>query len=586
MLLIQLPHGFLLTKIEAEDDSDTTQILGGLEENTTTENGVLEQIVIDEQEINTPDITEEDVEIIPENSSESVMVLSESSTMLFEESNTRSYAFNFNDLSTSTDKKGVTTIEINGAEDFIKLSHCDPSSYQNAKLNITITGSTELTEAINIGGTEYNFVGLGNESYPFSGSISGQQISISLDRALFCAVTSNVSFNSNTILWSSHTSRPMVADIYKFVGNNNTALNHVKIKVNPDVDNVAAGSLFGEICGDNGTLTIGNVIDYSGVTVNIVEDGNAGLICNTLTNGKVVVSNSFIAPGQYSVTAKNGHAGGLVGEMKSGTDVALNTHLSILSVIADNDAGGIVGHAVNATVSATGTVNNISVISNNSNAGGIAGYIEYNSDYSSTDISLNSVKIANLSIKATNSAGGMFGVLKLDAKMRSRLNLNHNITVKQIDGSCNNYGGLIGYVEGTAGGNTVAILSIDDTTYTINTESESSNSSEGGVIGCIGGSTSPVTVFAKNLMVDEKNPGVTVSENSEAWFGGIAGTISENSVLSVLNNLTITTQTNIQYGGGIVGNMLSGSVLSFSGTTNLNGVQYNVSEKSGQLVGK
>lgn len=590
MLLIQLPHGFLLTKIEAEDDSDTTQILGGLEENTTTENGVLEQIVIDEPEINTPDVTEEDVDIISENSSESVTMLNESSTMLFEESNIESYAFTISELNASTDND-VTTITISSAEDFIKLSHCDPSSYQNATLNITITGSTSLTGTFDVGGTNYVFVGLGSESYPFSGSISGQQISITLNRALFRALSSDASFNNNTILWSSIESKPMLADVYKFVGNNNTVLNHVIIKVNSDVDNVAAGSLFGEICGDNGTLTIGNVIDYSGVTVNIVEDGNAGLICNTLTNGKVVVSDNFKAPSQYSVTANNGHAGGLVGEMKAGTEVELNTHLSTLSVTAENDAGGIVGHAVNATVSATGTVENMSVISNNSNAGGIAGYIEYKSDYSSTDISLNSVKIANLSIKATNSAGGMFGVLKLDAKMRARLNLNHNITVKQIDGSCNNYGGLIGYVDGAAGGDTVAILSIDgagpdDDTYTINTESKNNNSSEGGVIGCIGGSTAPVTVFAKNLIVDEKNPGVTFSENSEAWFGGIVGTISKNSVLSVLDNLTIATQNEIQYGGGIVGNMLSGSVLSLSGTTNLNGIQYNVSENVGQLVGK
>lgn len=585
-MLIQLPDGFFLTEIRAEQIyDDTPQLIEETEEQNAAEENVSENTFeISESEDNSSNEQSNSSQPISEEISESNIVKNETDIMSLAEGEVNSYPFTIDNLNTTTDN-GLTSIKISSAADFIKLSHCDPSSYQNAILNIGISGTTSLIETQSINGTNYKFAGLGSKDYPFSGSIDGQSISISLDRALFCTVSSNVSFNNNTILWSSEISRPMLADIYQFVDTVNADIN-VKMKVKPDKSNVVMGPLFGEIYGQNGTLSIDSVVDYTNATVNIVQEGNAGLICNTLSNGKVVVSDQFIAPSQYSVTATNGYAGGLVGEMKAGTEVELNAQLNTLSVIADNDAGGIVGHAVNASVSATGVVNDISVTSKNGNAGGIAGYIEYNAYHTITDTSLNSIQVRNLTLNAANAVGGMYGVLKLDAKIRARLNLNHDITVKQGEGNCNNYGGLIGYLEGTAVEDKVAILSIDGLSKSVSSESGNNNSSEGGVIGYVGGGSVPVTVFVKNIVIDEKNPEVKVSEDTEAWFGGIVGTISDNSILTVLENLTITTHNNVQNGGGIVGEMKPGSILSLSGITNLSGVKYDLSKKTGQLIGK
>lgn len=585
-MLIQLPDGFILTEIMAEGDLNNGQIIENTEEDTVnTENNSSEQVVTDTDENNPTNI--ENVQTSSDDEKEVNYLSDESGVMVLEANEVESYPFGLSDLDVTTNEAGITTITIIRAEDLIKLSHCDPATYQKAILNLSISGSTSLVGEITVNEANYKFAGLGSKDHPFEGAISGT-IYISLDRALFRAVSSNVSFNNNTLYWSGSGSKPMLADMYQLVNETETVFNHVKVNIDPDANYAVMGPLFGEIYGQNGTLKIDDVVDYSNANVNIVQDGNAGLICNTLTNGKIVVSDTFVTPNDFSVTSKNANAGGLVGEMKPGTELVLGSSLHNLSVTGNLDAGGIVGHAVNASVSATGSVTgDISVTSTTSNAGGIVGYNEYNADHSLTDVALSSIQIGgSVSLKAPNATGGMYGLLKLDKKIRAKLALQSDSTVTQSTDNCAYYGGLIGHVDGSATDNTVAVLSIDGGNNTILSNSGDNNSSEGGIIGFVGGESTPVTVFVKNITVNEAKPGVTVTEDAEAWFGGLAGTISNHSVVSMQDNLTIITQDNIVYGGGIVGNMHPGSVLSFSGTTDLNGVQYTSSDKTGQLVGK
>ena len=189
-MLIQLPDGFILTEIIAEGDLNNGQIIENTEEDTVnTENNSSEQVVTDTDENNPTNI--ENVQTSSDDEKEVNYLSDESGVMVLEANEVESYPIGLSDLDVTTNEAGITTITIIRAEDLIKLSHCDPATYQKAILNLSISGSTSLVGEITVNEANYKFAGLGSKDHPFEGAISGT-IYISLDRALFRAVSSNV----------------------------------------------------------------------------------------------------------------------------------------------------------------------------------------------------------------------------------------------------------------------------------------------------------------------------------------------------------------------------------------------------------
>ena len=514
--------------------------------------------------------------------------------LALEEPASTTYPFTLADL-TYTDSDGVLTVTISHEEDFIKLSHCDPATIQNAELDIQISGSITLTQKSVVKGEEtYFFAGIGSEAYPFSGAFKGQSITIGTDQPLFQAVMSSVKFNNNKILWEGKvgeneqglTQKPVFAERYQFRDTEEYDFSEITIQAQSGND-VVMGPLIGEICGENGTLTIGNNIEYTGAAVEVYSSTvgqNAGLICNTLSSGTVIITDQFAAPASYSVKALEGHAGGIIGEMKQGTELTLNKSVVGATIVGKNDAGGVVGHAENAFITGSGSVGAVSVTAQEGSAGGLVGHLQYDNqeDSNNNSIQLNSLKVENPSLSSPAAIGGLYGTLKVGSKIRAKLVLSDGVTVcKGSENACTNYGGLIGSLKGSAAENgDVAILEIDGKGKTITSDGKSANTYQGGVIGCIGAENEPATVFIKDISLAESHPAGALTA-----FGGLSGKIEGKSIAALEGTIAVKVENNIERGGGLVGDMQPGSVLSLSGTTDLKDSSFAVSENVGQLVG-
>lgn len=515
--------------------------------------------------------------------------------LALEEPASTTYPFTLADL-TYTDSDGVLTVTISHEEDFIKLSHCDPATIQNAELDIQISGSITLTQKSVVKGEEtYFFAGIGSEAYPFSGAFKGQSITIGTDQPLFQAVMSSVKFNNNKILWEGKvgeneqglTQKPVFAERYQFRDTEEYDFSEITIQAQSGND-VVMGPLIGEICGGNGTLTIGNNIEYTGAAVEVYSSTvgqNAGLICNTLSSGKVIITDQFAAPASYSVKALDGHAGGIIGEMKQGTELTLNKSVVGATIVGKNDAGGVVGHAENAFITGSGSVGAVSVTAQEGSAGGLVGHLQYDNqeDSNNNSIQLNSLKVENPSLSSPAAIGGLYGTLKVGSKIRAKLVLSDGVTVcKGSENACTNYGGLIGSLKGSAAENgDVAILEIDGNNMTITSDGKSANTYQGGIIGCIGAENESATVFIKAISLTESHP-----EGALTAFGGLSGKIEGKSIAALEDTIAVKVENNIERGGGLVGDMQPGSVLSLSGTTDLKDSSFAVSENVGQLVGR
>lgn len=515
--------------------------------------------------------------------------------LALEEPASTTYPFTLDDL-TCTDSNGVLTVTISHEEDFIKLSHCDPATIQNAELDIQISGSITLTQKSVVKGEEtYFFAGIGSEAYPFSGAFKGQSITIGTDQPLFQAVMSSVKFNNNKILWEGKvgeneqglTQKPVFAERYQFRDTKEYDFSEITIQAQSGND-VVMGPLIGEICGENGTLTIGNNIEYTGAAVEVYSSTvgqNAGLICNTLSNGKVIITDQFAAPASYSVKALDGHAGGIIGEMKQGTELTLNKSVVGATIVGKNDAGGVVGHAENAFITGSGSVGAVSVTAQEGSAGGLVGHLQYDNqtDSNNNSIQLNSLKVENPSLSSLAAIGGLYGTLKLGSQIGAKLDLSDGVSVcKGSENTCTNYGGLIGSLKGSDAENgDVAILEIDGKGKTITSDGKSANTYQGGVIGCIGAENEPATVFLKDISATESHPAGALTA-----FGGLSGKIEGKSIAALEGTIAVKVGNNIERGGGLVGDMQPGSVLSLSGTTDLKDSSFAVSENVGQLVGR
>ena len=590
-LIIQSPAAPLIQGLQTEvQAAEIVQTDEEAEENSTQskteENPLQNETETEQQEIQ----GEQETNQIPtEEVTKSVTPM-----LTSEESAQTGYPFQLSNLTTSTNSNGKLKVTISDAAGFIKLSHCDPQTIQDAELDIQISGSVTLTGATVLQGEiAYSFAGIGSKEHPFAGKLTGQSTTIGTDQPLFQAVMSSVDFNNITVQWEGkvgeneqgHVQKPVFAECYQFADAGTYDLS--KIKIEASGDDVVMGPLIGEICGENGTLSIGNTIKYTGTKAEVyssVEGQNAGLICNTLSSGKVIITDAFVAPASYSVKALYGHAGGIIGEMKPGTELTLNESVTGAAIEGKRDVGGVVGHAENAFITGSGSVGAVSVTAQEGSAGGIAGYLQYDNqvDSNNNSIELNSLKVENPSLSSPVAIGGLYGTLKLDSQIRAKLLLATEVTLhKGSENDCTNYGGLIGSLKGSvAEDGNVAILEIDGNNQTITSDGGKNNTYQGGIFGCIGAEDAPATVFIKDISVTESHP-----EGALTAFGGLTGKVEGKSIAALEDAIAVKVEKKIERGGGLAGDMQPGSVLSLSGITNLKDSSFTISGNVGQLVG-
>ncbi|MBR2523560.1 MAG: hypothetical protein IKE53_03880 [Clostridiales bacterium] len=450
------------------------------------------------------------------------------------------------------------------------------NNHKSDTLSITFT---DLPES-------FQFMGLGNSTTPFQGSVqfitSGGASNISLPRALFSYVSTDAQITDGSgtpitleITRNSTASSPLLADhVYPGSGSANWS-----ITVPSSNSNSFAG-VIGQIeTNANVTLVFNNA---SSAAVSNTASGasdikDVGELCGIMKTGSslTVTDNSSA---RTAVSSTNGNAGSLVGVMEGTASLTLSSYpaLTGISVTSGSGyAGGLVGVSnTSATISGLSSPEAISgTVTGSTGAGGLYGY--YANSASAFDLS-------NYNITATVTAtncGGVFGVLENNKGDSAAISLTiqntgNAGTVSISSGSS----AASGYFGGIAGKYLTDALtnSLILDRLTITAASNASFDSFGGAIGIV---DSAAYIKADGLTVNATG---TAKKDSAAYFGGLIGkTSDDHGVFVDLGNFTLNNSSESLKGGGVVGSFSKG-VLRLSGTTDMSGAK---SQKGGQLIG-
>ncbi len=364
-------------------------------------------------------------------------------------------------------------------------------------------------------------------------------------------------------------------------GNNQTANWKVEIG-NYNSENHKHGSVIGTL-DEDAKVSLSVVNDYSAA---VEGKTNAGVICETMNADSALTVTSISGSDMTSVTAKNGNAGGLVGEMEAGSTLNVNGASSafasptstITAKGSDHYAGGLVGKNFQATVTTNNGYTAIkNTISGTAGAGGLFGYYKPILTSNTFSLDLDSYTIGDSSKKCSVSsiggAGGFFGVL--DNPQGGTITLSGSST-KPIyakgAGNTTVFGGIIGTYRANSIDNSLFINGTSSSNkLTINTDKSNDLAYYGGVIGKIDGS-----VFASVESVS-----VNASNAGDEFFGGAVACADDGYVY--VKDFALTASGT--HGGGVVGHCANG-VVHLAGATDLSGAtSATESAKYGQIVG-
>lgn len=480
-------------------------------------------------------------------------------------------------------KNGVYTIQ--NAEDFKKLLNADPAVYQ--KITVLFSNNQSQFKASDFTGIEK---GLGNENYPFMGTVKaneGSAINLPINFALFEYLSDSA--NLDTIIFARPEDKNSALLAENVIHGDVASANKWKIKADP-VDDSGA-TIYKSFTSVIGNMKKGAKVDLDitlskDVQVEVSGGDNAGLACGTMDeNASLTVS---LSSGLLDVSGKS-NAGTFVGKMSDTATLDIDKCNTLTGVnISANNAGGLVGSAENAeinvgegvtltmTVSVTGSVT----------AGGLFGSYTYNkasekifdiSKFSGMNMTLD---CPSGSTAGSAAVGSVFGLLTNgteSAKISIKGTANDTIT-SNFNGTVRAgfYGGIVGRYSANA---LSSELEISDVTVDV---TGSCNSTDfGGLIGKIG-DNSKAYVSVKNATVSIKNP--TSSQNN---YGGLVG-YADQAFIDVGGNVTVTAAdvSANQSVGGIVGKFNKNGIVRLGGETNLSGFYPKDSNKNRcQIVG-
>ena len=492
---------------------------------------------------------------------------------------------------------------INSSEDFINLSNQDASTYQNAEITITRGAGVafDLTKATSEGKT---FQGFGSEDYPFQGTIKitnvESGIEIPVDHSFFNYLDQSATIEAGLYLKAGESfAAPLLAE--NFVDSSKAekeATLSLMIDAATDSNSntgewYSFGGLIGNMAAGTAlSLSVENKVTGEGQT-KVSGSGNLGFFCNTMEAGSSLTIASYAGDIQYTVSTENGHAGGLVGEMKDNAALTVTPGLTLEGSVQTTgkmcSAGGLVGKADTPNITLTQKVTCKETISASGDDTSVSGFIG-NAVFKETKTLI----FSNLDVQATlgdgSHTGGLFGVLNYDCTAGGILTLSNATAVTTFQGSGWQSGGLIGQYTANS---LKSALEIPSSTVTIT--HTGSAASFGGVIGFIAGSKAGSALSnAAAAYIEIK--GATVTVNAENYtssddgrFGGLVAEMSEQGhFLSVSGDVKITSGDicgKVPGMGGILGKATNG-VLRNSGITDLSGLTFRTGTSFGQIAGE
>ena len=463
-------------------------------------------------------------------------------------------------------KSGVFTIQ--NADDFKKLLNADPYVYQN--ITVLFSNNQSQFKASDFTGIEK---GLGNEEYPFMGTVKaneGSAINLPINFALFEYLSDSA--NLDTIIFARPEEKNSALLAENVIHGDVASANKWKIKADPVDDSGATiYKSFTSVIGNmkNGAKVDLDITLSNDVKVEVSGGDNAGLACGTMDeNSSLAVS---LSSGLLDVSGKS-NAGVFVGKMSAGATLNIDKCNTLTDVnISANNAGGLVGSAENAEINVGEgvTLTMTGSVTGSVTAGGLFGSYTYSkADSKEFDISKFSGMKMALACSSGDTAdsaavGSVFGVLTNgteSAKISITGTANDTIT-SNFNGTVRAgfYGGIVGRYSANALSSELALSDI-----TVNVTVLCNALDFGGLIGKIG-DNSKAYVSVKNATVGIKNP--TSSQNN---YGGLVG-YADQAFIDVGGNVTVTAAdvSANQSVGGIVGKFNKNGVVRLGGETDL-----------------
>lgn len=480
-------------------------------------------------------------------------------------------------------KNDVFTIQ--NADDFKKLLNADPAVYQ--KITVLFSNNQSQFKASDFTGIEK---GLGNEEYPFMGTVKaneGSAINLPINFALFEYLSDSA--NLDTIIFARPEENNSALLAENVIHGDVASANKWKIKADPVDDSGATiYKSFTSVIGNmkNGANVDLDITLSNDVKVEVSGGDNAGLACGTMDeNASLAVS---LSSSSLDVSGKS-NAGTFVGKMSAGATLNIDKCNTLTDVnISANNAGGLVGSAENAeinvgegvTLTMTGSVTGSVTV------GGLFGSYTYSKANEKTfDISKfigMKMALACSSGDTADSAavGSVFGVLinsadsvkiSITGTANDTITSNFNGTVR-----AGFYGGIVGRYSANALSSELALSDI-----IVNVTGLCNALDFGGLIGKIG-DNSKAYVSVKNTTISIKN-----STSSQNNYGGLVG-YADQAFIDVGGKVTVTAN-NVsanQSVAGIVGKFNKNGVVRLGGETNLSGFYPKDPNKNGcQIVG-
>ena len=465
-------------------------------------------------------------------------------------------------------KNDVFTIQ--NADDFKKLLNADPADYQ--KITILFSNNQSQFKASDFTGIEK---GLGNEEYPFMGTVKaneGSAINLPINFALFEYLSDSA--NLDTIIFARPEDKNSALLAENVIHGDVASANKWKIKADPVDDSGATNyKSFTSVIGNmkNGATVDLDITLSNDVKVEVSGGDNAGLACGSMDeNTSLAVS---LSSNLLDVSGKS-NAGVFVGKMSAGATLNIDKCDALTDVnISANNAGGLVGSAENAEINVGEdvTLTMTGSVTGSVTAGGLFGSYTYSkADEKTFDISKFSGMKMALACSSGDTAdsaavGSVFGLLtnstdnvkiSITGTANDTITTNFNGTVR-----AGFYGGVVGRYSANALSSELALSDI-----IVNVTGSCNALDFGGLIGKIG-DNSKAYVSVKNTTISINNP--TSSQNN---YGGLVG-YADQAFIDVGGKVTVTAN-NVsanQSVGGIVGKFNKNGVVRLGGETNLSG---------------
>ncbi len=480
-------------------------------------------------------------------------------------------------------KNGVFTIQ--NADDFKKLLNADPAVYQ--EITVLFSNNQSQFKASDFTGIEK---GLGNEEYPFMGTVKaneGSAINLPINFALFEYLSDSA--NLDTIIFARPEEKNSALLAENVVHGDVASANKWKIKADPVDDSGATNyKSFTSVIGNmkNGAKVDLDITLSNGVKVEVSGGDNAGLACGTMDeNASLAVS---LSNSSLDISGKS-NAGVFVGEMSADATLNIDKCDALTDVnVSANNAGGLVGSAENAEINVGEgvTLTMTGSVTGSVTAGGLFGSYTYSKANEKTfDISKFSGMEMALACSSGDTAdsaavGSVFGLLTNSADIakisitgtaNDTITSNFNGTVR-----AGFYGGIVGRYSANALNSELALSDI-----TVNVTGSCNALDFGGLIGKIG-DNSKAYVRVKNTTISIKN-----STSSQNNYGGLVG-YADQAFINVGGKVTVTAAdvSANQSVGGIVGKFNKNGVVRLGGETDLSEFYPKDPNKNGcQIVG-